>query len=413
MDSDPDSDDVRDPLSDFSTSMRKKYPRIMRAIKRHKTSHNGHVSSRSGRETWDSSDDEEELDTGESVKKWVLDLDSPEYRTLVKLKDGNLSALDDDATLAQAGRVRGWLANNVVPLPPWFQQDPLLVEMTYLRLICEPLPGKIWSQLFPQEPWFRWYSTGTMRAPSSQQYKPSSFMALPLEIREKIYEYAMDVIPEDERIGEIFKSKKVFSASPLSERLPAIGRASRQTFYESTLVYLRRTRFVLDPTSISHQILQHYLARFPSPNAYNSIRSLEYVERLWVGYQDMTSLMLFRGLRHLCIRFLADTLTTPPYEWEASLPSKDEIQDRMKFGPIYELGSLKELVLMGKVVDTDVNPHLQDRKRAERLMQVRAFQNLFELLVEGFQKRGSNVKITMHLQAMDKENTHVSTHTNY
>jgi hypothetical protein len=217
--------------------------------------------------------------------------DSPEYLALHALSKKNTSTNRID-TPKDAGKVRGWLLAHLDELPLWIVDDPLLIELLFQRQIELPTRHGFWYKIFSEKVVFY----------NESSEERSEFMELPLEIREFIYEDAMNDLPHD------FEPPVWPDGDFWLSRLPPISFASRQILWESTLVYLRRTNFTLQGHSTDDQksFLQ-YLCQFPTREGFDAVRSLEYN---LLQHSHLPSLMVFRGLHRLIVDFYPDSQFT-------------------------------------------------------------------------------------------------------
>jgi hypothetical protein len=295
---------------------------------------------------------------------------SEEYCTLLEIIKS--PSHEPKETQTDAGKVRGWLRSGVwdAQLPSWVAKEPLLVELFYRRHIYPPDRYGVLNKIFSREIVF----DNLLPEPRS------AFLGLPLELRDIIYEYTMDDLPTFFVLDGY--SIRFGGALTCVGRLPSISFANRQTLWESTLVYLRRTQFVLMDysTSFIHWEFLRYLLQFPSRKAIDAVRRLSYHCRHRKG---IWSLMAFRGLKFLSIGF---DLPKEAFAMDLECAkAKDWFRAQQLFWPIYELPLLKELWVRCNTRNEDTPKEV--RRRAYTL--------LFKVVCEGFEERSRKVKIRM------------------
>jgi hypothetical protein len=112
-------------------------------------------------------------------------------------------------------------------------------------------------------------STESESTPSPTQTK--GLFRLPLEIREKIYAYAMDELPHELILAP--GSRRPNEVSPFPAVLPSICFLSRTIYYESLSVFIRLRKFSLCSGLAAYCLFQ-LLDRLPHDNGFRAVRSI-------------------------------------------------------------------------------------------------------------------------------------------
>lgn len=126
----------------------------------------------------------------------------------------------------------------------------------------------------------------------------TTFMTLPLEVREMIYAFAMDELPAHLILGIVLPRKPTvsgfgkFTLQP--NALPNICFVSKQIWLEACLVYIRRTEFRLTCWHPKDSLKLHaWLGQLPDKLGYMAVRKLTF-DRAY-GTSDMPPLVLQSG----------------------------------------------------------------------------------------------------------------------
>jgi hypothetical protein len=291
--------------------------------------------------------------------------DSPKFRRLIEVSNNSrLLTYNEVATIPE------WLTST--PLPSWIKYDPLVVELLDCQQIPVPERDGFWQGMFADE--------GRLAANNA-----STFLTLPLELRDMIYEYAMKELPKDCLVEE--QPSRMKSIPPFLNKLPSIAFANQQTLTESALVYIRRSRFILNRGYTSHWQLLIWLSQFPYSQGFTAIRELNYKRE--GPYRDVPALLLFRGLRRISIGIALNDVM------QGSGPLQvNKIGERMQLGPLFELHALKEIVFEGRMNSSTL---MVFSDPLEHQKQYNAYLRFFAIVTLHLRTRGRYAKLRVNM----------------
>jgi len=224
------------------------------------------------------------------------------------------------------------------------------------------------------------------------------FLELPSELRDIIYEHAMDALPTrcDLLLGQPLSDLAVYPRT-----LPAFCFANKQLHHEGIHAWLRRTRLVVPHGREILEQLNAFLARH---DGFKAVRMLSFLdlyefEPLWrwlvQGEHSPAQLAAAcSGLRKLSLEIKVATLfgfqlDPPASPLEIELKSSTDIVDKVGLAPLFALQSLRQVTIATtapRSCDQLLAPHTE----YSRDDFVRNLKNAVE---EGFEKVGKAQKV--------------------
>ncbi|KAI4931611.1 hypothetical protein J4E85_004205 [Alternaria conjuncta] len=250
-----------------------------------------------------------------------------------------------------------------------------------------PRPGK--TQAHPLRPAI------VNKAEEWEEYVPDyfpHFLQLPLEIREKVYHYAMDGL-SSRYFVQAYKDISPLTVAPAT--LPNLCFASKQLHKEGLAVWIRRTRFTVLKSSITHVVpLMNFLS---AVHGFKHVRMLCYGDLLAYGLkhqrvyittgEDLAAKCI--GLRSLIFEldyfWLTDFARAPA---PVKLGPKKEVKKRLRLEPVYQLTSLRKLKIEVVV----------PWSRGKRFEQQGGLTRLTEIVTEGFEAAGRGGAVEVQLE---------------
>ncbi|KAF2477306.1 uncharacterized protein BDR25DRAFT_390829 [Lindgomyces ingoldianus] len=224
----------------------------------------------------------------------------------------------------------------------------------------------------------------------------SSFMHVPLELRNEIYGYLMVDLPPALQVPPHLNESALHF---LSRRLPHCLLLNHQVLEEATIAYLGRTLLIISGTGFAS--LDVLLSRFPNDIAYNSVHRLDFAyppDRYAQSCESKPPLAPANcvydfvsrcpGLRHLTMAVLGNMLVTAGMGNQVGrVRTMKEVEERMGFTRVFEHKSLQTLQLV-------CNDGVEYARKEVDLSSL--FQSFAKWFVEESSKRGR--KISFHVK---------------
>ncbi|KAF1830375.1 hypothetical protein BDW02DRAFT_650668 [Decorospora gaudefroyi] len=227
------------------------------------------------------------------------------------------------------------------------------------------------------------------------------FLALPRELRNTIYHFAMADVPTRLTITRhSYISDTVLSP----QTLPSICFTSKQLQRESLPTYLQRTRIVFEQPRV-HQL--HAFISFVSQfeRGFESIRMLSFYDVLWYGELEFPREFYPEALVSRCTAMTSLVLQThvrgllrQPFDWRngtVRLYTKEEVLDIWGFEYLFEMKMLRHLRFTCMMLTRDLRGlGLREKEQV--------VQNVAEVLTEGFEAKGRKVDILIEAVVNDQ-----------
>jgi len=233
------------------------------------------------------------------------------------------------------------------------------------------------------------------KAEECEEYVPDyfpHFLQLPLEIREKVYHYTMDGL-STRYFVQAYKDISPLTVAPAT--LPNLCFASKQLHKEGLAVWIRRTRFTVLKSSITHVVpLMNFLSAVDS---FKHVRMLCYGDLLAYGLKHQRVYITTgedlaakcTGLRSLIFEldyfWLTDFARAPA---PVKLAPKKDVKKRLRLEPVYQLSSLRKLKIEVVV----------PWSRGKRFEQQGGLTRLTEIVTEGFEAAGRGGAVELQLE---------------
>jgi hypothetical protein len=223
--------------------------------------------------------------------------------------------------------------------------------------------------------------------------QPTSFFHLPLELREQIYESALDHIPLELPINKL---------SP-SLQLPSLAFVNSHTLDESLAVYMRRRTLLLDEGGDTGDAPARRLTKLlerlpPKASAFAKVRNIT-ISRPQLVYSAAPTDWISRRKTHYTTQRLVSrcpNLRTLSFTVHAGtvldlgsgaprIKTADQIERKFRFKPLVDHQSLRDFRILG------VGGELYAEQLKLRPDEI--FQALADMLAGWFRGRGKNINI--------------------
>ncbi|KAI4710551.1 hypothetical protein J4E89_005007 [Alternaria sp. Ai002NY15] len=300
------------------------------------------------------------------------------------LAAANRAAKRFGSGLAFASSLQGRSSHKIPRKPKHIFHVPRYCER---KVRYPPRPGK--TQAHPLRPAI------VKKAEEWEEYVPDyfpRFLQLPLEIREKVYHYAMDGL-STRYFVQAYKDISPLTVAPAT--LPNLCFASKQLHKEGLAVWIRRTRFTVLKSSITHVVpLMNFLT---AVDGFKHVRMLCYGDLLAYGLKHQRVYITTgedlaakcTGLRSLIFEldyfWLTDFARAPA---PVKLAPKKEVKKRLRLEPVYQLTSLRKLKIEVVV----------PWSRGKRFEQQGGLTRLTEIITEGFEAAGRGGAVELQLE---------------
>jgi hypothetical protein len=235
-----------------------------------------------------------------------------------------------------------------------------------------------------------------------EKYMPDyfpRFLHLPLEMREKIYDFAMDGLSTRYFVQT---SKQMSSLTVSPATLPYLCVASKQLHEEALAVWIRRTRFTVSK-SVHIAPLMSFLSRV---DGFKHVRMLFYGDLVSYG----TDRRIFRpdsrthqhlaakctGLNSLILGLDAFSLMeSTSLGTQVILSSKKELKKKLLLGPVFQLHNLRKLKIEAIIPSFQI----------ESFVRQEGMNGLAEIVTEGFEavEKGGAVQVQFEMTAWKYE----------
>ncbi|KAF2107727.1 hypothetical protein BDV96DRAFT_693209 [Lophiotrema nucula] len=219
------------------------------------------------------------------------------------------------------------------------------------------------------------------------------FLELPRELRDAIYEYAMDDLPTR---FTLWKGIKIQKMVLYPATLPGVCFVNRQTRIEACLAYIRRTRFTLvgEAYPSQHRLIK-WLEQFEDDKGFAAVRRLCY-EQVVYQYSDcrypFSSASLPFGLVRRCTGLHDLILTVSAHSVvhqgnpHNRLLTTTEIENEMGFERLFENKSIKKV----KIYCVEGHTYKENRASAEEV-----FANFSTMVRGGFKSYDNSAKLEL------------------
>jgi hypothetical protein len=236
---------------------------------------------------------------------------------------------------------------------------------------------------------------------SSSTQLAHGFMMLPLELRSKIYQYAMGDLPDTIDVKRHLLEKKngrrmqsALSTSLLSnQHLPMFFYTSRTILYECLLTYLRTTQIWIEYAAYAvEEKLHAVLGRFPANEGYAALRKIAYEDSRTLTFNLRKGLIeKCPGLSRLSLRISYVTVATvrvrsADSKFGIMIEPVEYLRETHGLRVVFKLKALKKLELRCNGAE-----HIT---RYIGCTPEQLFDNLVLVLKEGFDAHGRKVEIT-------------------